>query len=42
MHLTAESVGVDGFLLGIEENGQLFSKLRFEDIVYRWANEDEI
>ena len=35
-------VGVDGFLLGIEENGQLFSKLRFEDIVYRWASEDEI
>ncbi len=34
--------GVDGFLQGIEENGQLFSKLRFEDIVYRWASDDEI
>ena len=35
-------VGVDGFLQGIAENDELFSRLKFDDVVCRWSGDDLI
>ena len=35
-------VGVDGFLQGIAENDELFSRLKFNDVVCRWSGDDLI
>ena len=35
-------VGVDGFLQGIAENEQLFSRLKFNDVDCQWTERDQL